>query len=107
MAGVVTQPPAQQADYPIPSFGQSTEAPAGARHWAGVGVGSVLVHLLLLLAAVGGARLPGPTPVLLRPIDLEARPRQVTKLVAPPIDVLTQKAPNKGKLSQEFNLSSL
>src|SRR5689334_4017478 len=106
MAGSVTETPVDSV--PVPHFSiEPTLAERGPRHWAVVAAGSLIAHLFILMGGVGIMKLPGPTPVLLQPIDLEAKPRSVTRLVAPPLDVLTQKSPNKGKLSQEFNLSSL
>lgn len=106
MAGSVTEKPA--GDLPVPSFGTSPAlGEQDARHWAAVAAGSAIAHLLIALLGVGIASLPAPPPVLLPEIELEAKPRNVTKLVAPPLDVLTQKTPNKGKITQEFNLSSL
>jgi TonB family protein len=106
MAGSVTDRPAD--NLPVPSFGVPPAlGDEGARHWAAVAGGSVVAHLLIALLGFGISRLPAPPPVLLPEIELEAKPRNVTKLVAPPLDVLTQKTPNKGKVSQEFNLSSL
>src|SRR5438309_461252 len=111
MADAVKEPSAQDVKASLsafPTFAQvASDEPSDARHWAGIGVGSVIVHIVLVILAVGVSRLPAPPRGTLPQIILEARPRQVTKLVAPPMDVLTQKTPNKGKLSQEFNLSSL
>jgi TonB family protein len=105
MAGSVTDKPAESL--PVPNFGL---APAlgeqGSRHWAVVAGGSVLAHLLLFVVGFGIAQLPAPRRLVAPEITVQA-PRNVTKLVAPPTDVLTQTSPNKGKLSEEFNLSSL
>src|SRR4051812_10672167 len=104
MAGVVTEPSAQDPKTSPSAFSifaqVASDVPSDARHWAGIGVGSVIVHFVLLILAVGVSRLPAPPRAALPQILLEARPRQVTKLVAPPMDVLTQKTPNKGKVSQ-------
>ncbi len=105
MAGSVTEKPAEFLA--VPSFGIAPSlGERGARHWTVVGVGSLAAHLLILLLGTGISRLPAPPRVTMGTIEVQPR-RTVTKLVEPRIDVLTQKAPNKGKLSQEFNLSSL
>src|SRR4051794_14380452 len=111
MAGVLSEasaPKVKVTPSAFPPFAQvASDGAIEGRHWAGVGVGSVFVHIFLVILGVGVSRLPAPPRAALPQIILDARPRQVTTLVAPPMDVLTQKTPNKGKISQEFNLSSL
>ena len=73
--------------------------------WFQAGVGSAIVHVLLIFAATYIASLP-PTPV--RPVDvLQISRRSVTPLVAPRVAPLTQTTPNKSEVSKEFNLGSL
>jgi TonB family protein len=63
-------------------------------------IGTILVHLLL----IGGlAAVPHQTATVVR--VPERRPMQVTKLIDPPIE-LTQRAPNKGKITKELAVQS-
>ncbi len=72
------------------------------RRWFRAGAGSVLVHLLLALFAIAIAQIPISPPKLDRPKEIYEK----TTLVAPTLE-LTQKEPNRGKLSKEFNLESI
>ena len=100
MAGSLTERPVY-----IPQFGQIAPERPDWRRLASVGAASAVLHILLVSVAstvsiASGSRWTAP------PVVVERRPVDVTKLVAPP-SVLTQKAPNKGKLTQEFDLASL
>lgn len=78
------------------------ESPARLLPAAGA---SLLLHgvALALLLAV---RFDAPPPA--RPLLAQVRVHQVTPLVVPPdLRELTQKAPNQGKVSREFDLPSL
>jgi TonB family protein len=103
MADTLTQEPVRGSA--IPRFALAEPEHRDWGHFAGVGAGSVGVHIVLLLfvgvlAEIPGQRYSAPQ------IALELRPRDATKLVAPP-SALTQRAPNRGPLSQEFNIASL
>lgn len=104
MPGIVTELPVESL--PVPKFVQTSPERFGWRHWAGIAAGSVLAHFLLALFGAGLSLLPGPQRVVAPEIVANA-PRRVTPLIAPPLDVLTQRAPNRGKLTQEFNVASL
>ena len=75
------------------------------RHWAVIGAASLAVHIIFGLLIGYVALLPSQ-PRILEPPQPD-RPRTITKLVAPVIRQLTQKAPNKREVSREFNLASL
>jgi len=79
--------------------------PRPSNYWAGVGAASAFVHVLLLVLAIFLGQLPTPVRA---PLQVEVRDtrRNVTPLVAPP-STLTQRAPNRNPLSQEFNVSAL
>ena len=98
MAGTVTE-----TSVYIPQFGQIAPERPDWRRLAGVAVASVAVHVFLVSIAstvtIGTGRMA-------RTIVVERRSTEVTRLIAPPA-VLTQKAPNKGKLTPEFDLASL
>ena len=66
---------------------------------------SLAVHALLLIALLSAVRLT-PQRFVAPTVQIE-RPTEVTRLIAPPPGVLTQRAPNKGKLTPEFDISSL
>ena len=95
-----------------PSTGVSAEpqlllqwdVPTAPSHWARVGTGSLAIHAALILIAVLLGRVPSPPPRVLRTPD---RASDLVKLVAPIVGDLTQRAPNKGRVSKEFDLASL
>lgn len=100
MAGTLTEPSVY-----IPQFSQLAPERPDWRRLGVVAASSLAVHVLLVSLATTvtvapGSRWTAPT------ITVEQRPREVTRLVAPP-SALTQRAPNKGKLTQEFDLASL
>jgi TonB family protein len=105
MPGTLKDPLAESLS--VPNFGIEAETRTGFRHWVGIGAGSIAVHILLFLVAAGLGTLPGPVRRSAPDIQMDLKPGSVTRLVAPPVDVLTQRAPNRGKISQEFNVSSL
>jgi TonB family protein len=63
-------------------------------------IGTGVIHLLLILVL---ATISGPTPT---PSKYVQRERRVTPLVDPPVE-LTQKSPNKGKISKELSVESI
>jgi TonB family protein len=103
MADILTQRSVR--DSAVPQFALSVPEHRDWRRFVGVGTGSVAVHVVLLLLVTLLSELPVRTwnaPA----ITAQYRPRDATKLVAPP-SVLTQRTPNKGKLTSEFNIASL
>ena len=92
--------------YAEPSFLLITPDRVDGRHWARVGIASVVVHLLLVLIAIPISKIPNSRRVTDLRIRPESRHFTVTPLVAPP-SVLTQKEPNKKPLSAEFNVASI
>jgi TonB family protein len=73
-----------------------------SRRWVRAGIGSVAVHILLLLMAFWVAGLQGPQ---LRTVpEIVSNIERITLVV--PAD-LTQKAPNKSKVSKEVNVEDL
>ncbi len=77
---------------------QSTDS----RRWVRAGAGSVAVHILLVLVAFGIASLDTPAPKSVP--EIVSNIQRVTLEV--PSD-LTQKAPNKSKVSKEVNVEDL
>jgi TonB family protein len=73
-----------------------------SRRWVRAGAGSVAVHILLVLMAFGVASLDTPTPRSVP--EIVSNIQRVTLVV--PSD-LTQKAPNKSKVSKEVNVEDL
>ena len=73
-----------------------------SRRWVRAGAGSVVVHILLVLAAFGVAGLDAPAPRSVP--EIISNIQRVTLVV--PSD-LTQKAPNKSKVSREVNVEDL
>jgi TonB family protein len=71
--------------------------PNGRSRTRQAAIGSVVLHLALitLLVYMPSGTYERPTP--------EAQPHRVTPLVLPPPTELTQKAPNKGKITKEFD----
>jgi TonB family protein len=73
-----------------------------SRRWFRAGIGSVVVHILIILIAFWVAGLDGPQ---LRTVpEIVSNIQRVTLIV--PTD-LTQKAPNKSKVSKEVNVEDL
>jgi len=72
-----------------------TEADRGRTRRAGSV--SILVHVLAVLALLLVPR---------QAFQMKEEPHRVTPLIAPPLD-LTQTAPNRGKISKEFNVESI
>src|SRR5580704_3975980 len=73
-----------------------------SRRWVRAGVGSVVVHILLLLIAFWVAGLAPPRIATVP--EIVSNIQRVTLIV--PSD-LTQKAPNKSKVSKEVNVEDL
>jgi TonB family protein len=73
-----------------------------APRWKAAGIGSIAVHLVVLLFVTFMLELPLPVP----PPEQETVTRRVTPLYAPHFQ-LTQKDPNRGKPSQELSLQNL
>jgi TonB family protein len=65
------------------------------------GLGSVLVHLVVILALIGIAQLPAPEPLSQKTVDDF---RKAVTLVAPQ---LTQKEPNRAKVAKELTVENL
>ncbi|HEV2689857.1 MAG TPA: TonB family protein [Bryobacteraceae bacterium] len=72
------------------------------RRWLRDGLGSLAIHIVIFLAALGVGRLETPAPP--NPTEV-AIARKVTPLYAP--RELTQKAPNRDKVSKEVNVERL
>src|SRR3954447_4068533 len=104
MPGASTAPPADSAA--VPSFGVTLQPESGWTHRITIALASLAAHVLIFLLGAGIASLPGPSRRTGPDISARIRPRLVTPLVAPPVSVLTQRDPNKGKLTQEFNAAS-
>lgn len=105
MAGTLTETPVE-AQY-IPRFQLTEPERRDWRRLASLAGGSVAVHILLVTLA-GTVAVVAPSTTWTGPdITIERRPRDVTPLVAPPLTELTQRAPNKGKPAQEFDMASL
>lgn len=77
--------------------------PEDKGRWLRSGIGSLAFHAALFGGLVYVASLPVST---FTPRETADASHRVTPLVAPPVQ-LTQKAPNKGRLSKEFNLDSI
>jgi TonB family protein len=73
-----------------------------SRPWLRAGIGSIAVHILLLMIAFGIAGLDTPKPRSVP--EIVSNIQRVTLIV--PSD-LTQKAPNKSKVSKEVNVEDL
>src|SRR3954468_21909348 len=67
------------------------------------GVGSVVVHAVIILALIGIAQLPEPNRLTREAV---ANFQKAISIVAPPQE-LTQKAPNKTKAAKEVNIENL
>jgi len=72
--------------------------------WLRAGIGSVAVHLVLFALAFAIGSLESPRPRDLT--QIASNLHRVTPLYAPPKE-LTQKDPNRGKVSQEVNVEGL
>jgi TonB family protein len=89
----------------IPTFGLTEPERRDWRRLSAVGTASVAIHALLVL--LSATVFEGSTRTFNAPeLRVEARPQQVTPLVAPPSQ-LTQRAPNKSTVTPEFNIASL
>jgi TonB family protein len=99
-------PPVQQdplLEAAGPDFILHWEAEGGEpKRWFRAGVGSIIVHILLVVLAFGIAQIPN-TPN--RP-ERAKETYTKTTLVMPQLQ-LTQREPNRGKLTKEFNLESI
>ncbi|HEY6391130.1 MAG TPA: energy transducer TonB [Bryobacteraceae bacterium] len=73
--------------------------------WFRAGIGSVAVHLVLFALgfAIGSLETPRPRDLT----QIASNLHKVTPLYAPPPKELTQKDPNRGKVSQEVNVEGL
>jgi TonB family protein len=78
----------------------STESP----RWLRAGVGSVVVHIVLFMLAFAVGSLEPPQPP--KATEIASNIRKVTPLYAPPPE-LTQKDPNRNKVSKEVNVEGL
>jgi TonB family protein len=76
----------------------------GSRRWLRAGIGSAVVHVLLVTGAILLAQLD--TPDLRTGAQIVSNFQRVTPLIAPPTR-LTQKEPNQGKVSKEVSVESL
>lgn len=104
MADILTHQPV--LDHSVPNFALSQPEHRDWRRLVEVGAGSIFVHVVLVLLLITVAAIP--TQRYTAPaITARFNPKDAAKLVAPPSSVLTQKAPNKGKISTEFNVASL
>jgi hypothetical protein len=72
------------------------------RGWVRAGIGSIAVHIVLLLGAFAMGTLDTPQPRTAT--EIASNIQRVTLVV--PSD-LTQKAPNKSKVSKEVNVEDL
>jgi TonB family protein len=70
-------------------------------HFLSAGVGSLLVHLVIVLLLIGIAQLPAPEPLPQKTLD---EFRKAVPLVAPQ---LTQKAPNRAKVAKELTVENM
>ena len=104
MADILTKQPV--VAHSVPQFALSQPEHRNWLHFAEVSAGSIAVHVVILLVLIGLAAIPSPT-YRAPHISIRFNPRDAAKLVAPPSSVLTQKDPNKGKISTEFNVASL
>ena len=104
MAGTLTDTPVE-AQF-IPRFGLTEPDRRDWRRLAGITAASIAVHGVLLSVAGTVATVPGGKWTAPK-IEVERRPREVTTLVAPPLSQLTQRAPNRNKPAQEFDMASL
>ena len=88
------------AEIPAPDLNLLLEWPSERSHWTGVIAASLAVHAVLFLLAT---KLPS--------FRSRSEPeRQVTLRSIPlyvPRDILTQKAPNRNKISKQIDLADL
>jgi TonB family protein len=75
-----------------------------SRRWLRAGIGSVVVHIFLLMGAILVGELD--TPAFKTGAQIVSDIQRATPLFAPPTR-LTQKEPNQGKVSKEFSVESL
>jgi TonB family protein len=87
-----------------PNLLMDWQRPADLRQrWLRAGIGSAIVHVVFLLAALGVGSLEAPLPP--NATEIASTIRKVTPLYAPA--ELTQKAPNRNKVSKEVNVEGL
>lgn len=89
----------------VPQFATAAPQRVDWRYLAAVWAASLAVHAVLftfslILFETQGQRFTGPE------VQNDRQPRAVTPLVAPPA-VMTQRAPNRGKVTEEFDMASL
>jgi TonB family protein len=99
------KPPVQQdqlQEAAGPDFILHWDAEGEPKRWFRAGIGSIIVHILLVLLAIGVAQIPSSPPRPERAKETYLK----TTLVAPTLQ-LTQREPNRGKLTKEFNLESI
>ncbi|HYO80405.1 MAG TPA: hypothetical protein VES20_03320, partial [Bryobacteraceae bacterium] len=86
----------------VPSFA-SVQPPRNPKSWTGILAASAVLHVLFVMTA--GPALRSSVPRYRAPqVAVEPQRRtQVTPLVEPPLTVLTQRAPNQGKVAEEFD----
>lgn len=77
---------------------------SGSRRWLRAGIGSIVVHLVIFSGAFFVGSLKTPDVVIETQVTTDFR--KVTPLYAPPTP-LTQKEPNRGKVSKELNVEGL
>jgi TonB family protein len=75
---------------------------SGSRRWLRAGIGSVVVHMVLFAIALGIGSLDAPQPP--NAVEVITNIQRVTLIT--PTD-LTQKDPNKAKVSKEVNVEDL
>ena len=80
---------------------ESTDSP----RWIRASIGSVLVHILLVLFVLGITSVD--TYIPRDSTQIVSDFRKVTPLIAPRLSDLTQKAPNRGKIAKEVNVEDL
>ena len=73
------------------------------RRWLRDGIGSILVHAVVLAGAFGLSRLPSSPPP---EENIAAELRRATHLVAPPLR-LTQQEPTRGEVAKQLNVEQL
>ena len=90
----------------VPGFSLTEpERPNWARVSA-IAAASAVIHIILAIVGSTVFKLPGKRYTAPE-IRADRRAWEVTKLVEPPLSVLTQRAPGRGKVTPEFDISSL
>lgn len=102
MAGTLAEHPVTSF---VPRFHQTQPDRIDWKRLSYIALASVIIHIGLGVVgrsvfSLPGRRYTGPEVRI-------QRPQQVTKLVVPPLSVLTQKAPSRGPVTPEFDISSL